>query len=659
MANRFFQPSQVTGDITPINWGLIHQAAQQRKAQEQAGYGMLDKTLDDISGMEAIPGSIDEKVLREKYIPGVEAVTKKYYNSNIKDPAVQRQYLQELRKVVDPRDLKRIQDNATAFKTKIKSAQELAAKGEWDPSNTPDSWVDRYNKSGRPTFDPMAFASIDPAESILKTYGSDIKPTELARGKMDRFGNEEVIKGIGPTQILDAANRVAANEIGTAKGRQILNHEGYKDEQIDKMTPEQQAEIIRRYSTNLFAQKAEQNREIQKKTGYEQEQLMYEREALRRKQEKEESEVQPSIVYGDRLGSTAYQSIFAGDTKSFQDKVLTAKSSDTSINSSILDDKGNFTNPISPERFIKRDPNDPEGGIMSTQDIDRYNEYKKDFDQKKQNAASLVFRIKELYPEESKGKTPKQLFDMVNSDKSKYNISMSNEIPIVHKGLQTMIADQIGRSPDNAEVFIRNNDGNITDNWQGKKGIASELNTNPAGLASYISKHKNLISWDDQEMAYVIPVPKDAKTLDKSGDYDMSNYKGEMAKVYFSVSEKDKHLRNVTKTLETTTMPGYQGDGVTIPTNMGDGKNVNIVLPKGVIPISRTEPVYQIVDPRTNTVLQIKDENGKPKSKFSYQDLKNQYLQTKLEEGNEIAHKLDIQNKKYKQSQLSELDLQE
>jgi hypothetical protein len=253
--------------------------------------------------------------------------------------------------------------------------------------------------------------------------------------------------------------------------------------------------------------------------------------------------------------------------------------------------------------------------------------------------------MRESYPEDTKGKTPEQIFDLAATNKDKYAITMSNEVPIVNPTVQTAIANNFAGSIDNAEVFLRNTSGGVTKNLQGKNGIADKLRINPAGIPAYVKANKNLIRWDDGEMSYAIPIPSNLSKISSEGKYDMSKAEN-FTKLYFSTTGQEQHLRSTVKTLENAVKGTYNGEGIKVPTKIG-GQNVNIVLPKGVVPLSTNEEVFQITD-----------NNGNPVSdkKFSFNFLKDQYNQTAKNKRVEIANKPLIEGKLRKESQIQDLE---
>ena len=149
-------------------------------------------------------------------------------------------------------------------------------------------------------------------------------------------------------------------------------------------------------------------------------------------------------------------------------------------------------------------------------------------------------------------------------------------------------------------------------------------------------------------MAYAIIVPKDLKKITSDGTFDFKDYGGEMTKIYWNTSEKDKNIRRTVKTLENAVKGSYKGEGLEIPTSSGMG-NLKITLDKGIIPSGVQDKVFSIKDLKGNTLY----------TGLSFDDLKNQFIKTKFVDFQQEANRIEVEGKRQKISELEQPDYEQ
>src|SRR4030043_741021 len=110
----------------PIPFEEMMKVGLMKQQQQEQAYDTLSKTYEDAYNLKYIPGSEDERYIKEKVIPTAKEIFDKYANGDL-NPITMRQIRREFNTKIDKNLVKDIQGSYEGWKQNEIWKQKLAA----------------------------------------------------------------------------------------------------------------------------------------------------------------------------------------------------------------------------------------------------------------------------------------------------------------------------------------------------------------------------------------------------------------------------------------------------------------------------------------------------------------------------------------------------
>jgi hypothetical protein len=245
MANLYDRPvgGQFIDTYVPIPFEQIAQAGARRQERYDVAKQGMEQVYDAAQALRYIPGSEDERLIKENVIPRIEEIRDKYAKQDLSNPLVQRQMRKELETKVSKNLVGETQQSYAQWLEDEKLVRQYKAKGLWHPAldaqrrgqgySTQDEGV--YSRISSPYVNPM-----QEVDQLFRTQGY-MKGRDLYNektGVVTNIRDTEDVKNIADTKWYELSENAKSN---------ILMDMQYRNPDLDISTEEARTNAIKQF----------------------------------------------------------------------------------------------------------------------------------------------------------------------------------------------------------------------------------------------------------------------------------------------------------------------------------------------------------------------------------------------------------------------------
>lgn len=218
--NRYDTPAESNyfNTFVPLPLDQITALGMKRQEDLERKQEAASKYVDELSMINYIPNSEDERRVRNEYLPQIQRLAEDAMAIDLSNPVEWAKYSTKLRRLSMSDDIKRIEQSAAGYQQALAIAKEQRMKGVYNPllddtSNLARSWDSRNS-----VFDYTPESQIDKAD-LFSPYYKDL-------ADQGRYGTMNGIQGqwvgISKGRVGEVAAQAAQELAGTPGGQQIV-----------------------------------------------------------------------------------------------------------------------------------------------------------------------------------------------------------------------------------------------------------------------------------------------------------------------------------------------------------------------------------------------------------------------------------------------------
>lgn len=239
--NRYSTPAQdrYFNTYIPLPYEQLMTTVAGRQAQLSKEQDQLNKTYEDTKNLRYIPGTQDEKYVRD-YLGKVDNLVQNYISADLTDPIVKQKMMSQFSNITNRQDIQNVQDSWGNWMANNKYKSELKSQGLYDPSIDEDPASDpNFSTIGGSVYNYTTSPYKNPRPSA-ETYFNNLDNTYLGED------NTFMWSGVWDKEIASVAEAKWNEFSNTSEGNLYIKKIA-KEQGLDYNDPAERKRIATEY----------------------------------------------------------------------------------------------------------------------------------------------------------------------------------------------------------------------------------------------------------------------------------------------------------------------------------------------------------------------------------------------------------------------------